>query len=115
MGLKVVKKTPEKKVATDEKRVAELEKEIADISSNIKGLFELRTKKKEELLSIKIAPYKIGGYALAEVPSGKTIKEQKCLLECVEGELYLRPVKDNVELSGRHFICTDYKSLKEVD
>lgn len=58
---------------------------------------------KRELLELDIAPFKIGGYAMCEVPSGRKTKACKCLLECVEGILYVRPVADDGTLSQRHF------------
>lgn len=80
---------------------------MAEISSINAEILELNTKKRElekELLEEQIKPFKIGGYALVQVPCGKTTKEQKCLLECGEwGTLYVRPVKADGELSGRHF------------
>lgn len=101
------------------KRISELWDSISNIDSTIIKLQEQKKNLQEEMLSIEIAPFKIGGYALAEVCSGRRKKEQKCLLECEEGILFLRPIKPDGELSGRHFILTptdgDYsKFLKEV-
>lgn len=85
-------------------------------------IFRLQSEKmevQEEMLKIKIAPFKIGQIVLAEIPSGRSKKWQKCLLECENGILYLRPKKEN-GYSQRHFSLTpvgdktysDY--LKEV-
>ena len=103
----------------DRKRISELWDSISNIDSTISKLQEQKRVLQEEMLSIEIAPFKIGGYALAEVSSGRSKKEQKCLLECEDGILFLRPVKPDGELSGRHFslipIDGDYlKHLKEV-
>ena len=85
-------------------KVSNLMKEINSIHEEISRLNTKRMELEVELLEEQIKPFKIGGYALVNVPSGKTIKEQKCLLECGEyGTLYVRPVKADGELSGRHF------------
>lgn len=38
--------------------------------------------------------------------AGKFLKVRKCLIENERGILYLRPVNNNGELSGRHFSLT---------
>ncbi len=43
---------------------------------------------------------------MAEVRAGKFLKVRKCLIENERGILYLRPVNNNGELSGRHFSLT---------
>lgn len=116
MALKKANKTS-KTTNTDSKR-AELKNKIASTQSEIERLLEEKKVLEKELLELNIAPFKIGGYALVKVPCGKSTKEQKCLLECVDGFLYARPIKENGELSGRHFslIYQDYsKYLKEVE
>lgn len=91
-----------KNCVVNEEVITELQKKIDGIDQQISVLQIEKGQYQEELLSVKIAPFKIGGYALAEVPSGKSKVVQKCLIECVEGDLYLRPVKDG-EVSKRHF------------
>ena len=94
--------------------------ELRSIEKEIYSLQDMQVVLQKELLEVDLKPFKIGGYALANIPSGRTMKEQKCLLECESGILYLRPIKENGELSGRHFSLTpvgdktyaDY--LKEV-
>lgn len=83
--------------------VEQLEADIRGIDVKMGILQREKEIKQVQLLEMKIKPFKIGGYALAKVPSGKSIKEQKCLLECEHGILYVRPVKPDGELSGRHF------------
>lgn len=87
----------------DEVLKKQLRNDIEDIKEHIRDLQDELQDKETELLEVEIKPFKIGDYALVNVPSGKTTKEQKCLLECEHGILYVRPVKADGELSGRHF------------
>lgn len=98
MALKAVK--PE-----EQEKVMELLNKCSEIDTQIFQLQQEKIKLQEEILEIKIAPFKIGDYAYADIPSGRSVKNQKCLLECGNGTLYLRPVTKNGELSGRHFSC----------
>lgn len=98
MALKAVK--PE-----EQEKVMELLNKCSEIDTQIFQLQQEKIKLQEEILEIKIAPFKIGDYAYADIPSGRSVKNQKCLLECENGTLYLRPVTKNGELSGRHFSC----------
>lgn len=87
-----------------EEKIIKLIDEISGINKQIFDLQVEREEKKNTILAIKLAPYKIGDYVVAEVPSGRgTRKSQKCLLECEDGTLYLRPVKADGNLSGRRF------------
>ena len=108
MALKAVK-------PREQKKVMELLNKCSEIDTQIFQLHQKKIKLQEEILEIKIAPFKIGDYAYADIPSGRSVKNQKCLLECENGTLYLRPVTKNGELSGRHFSCTPItKSYSEV-
>lgn len=98
MALKAVR--PE-----EQEKVMELLNKCSEIDTQIFQLQQEKIKLQEEILEIKIAPFKIGDYAYADIPSGRSVKNQKCLLECENGTLYLRPVTKNGELSGRHFSC----------
>ena len=98
MALKAVK--PE-----EQEKVMELLNKCSEIDTQIFQLQQEKIKLQEEILEIQIAPFKIGDYAYADIPSGRSVKNQKCLLECENGTLYLRPVTKNGELSGRHFSC----------
>lgn len=97
MALKKANKT------NDEVLKKQLKNDIEDIKEQIRDLQDELLDKEAELLELDIKPFKIGGYALVNIPSGRTTKEQKCLLECVGDTLYARPVKEDGELSGRHF------------
>ena len=102
-----------------EDRFLELLAKCTEIDQKIFQLQQEKIEAQEEMLNIKIAPFKIGDFALANIPSGRSMKEQKCLLECENGTLYLRPVNKDGELSGRHFSCipvnSDYSEvLKRV-
>lgn len=101
-----LKKASSKKVVSNESRVEELKLQIRINREKIASLEGENIELRRELLDLQIAPFKIGGYAMAEVCAGKSKKVQKCLLECELGTLYIRPIKNNGELSGRHFsIC----------
>ena len=99
--MKVKKKT--NNTAPNEEKIVALKKEIETMEFQMHLLEEEITAKQSELLSLQIAPFKIGDYAVALVPSGRTAKEQKCLLESAGGTLYLRPVNKDGKLSGRRF------------
>ena len=92
MALKAVK-------PREQKKVMELLNKCSEIDTQIFQLHQKKIKLQEEILEIKIAPFKIGDYAYADIPSGRSVKNQKCLLECENGTLYLRPVTKNGELS----------------
>lgn len=107
-----------KKVKNEEVNITEesLALEISYMESKIHKLTEEMKLKRQQLLNLKIKPFKVGGYALVQVPSGKTSKEQKCLLECDEwGTLYVRPIKADGELSGRHFSIIPIGNTSYVD
>lgn len=78
--------------------------EIRSIDETISKLQLERKQLRKKLLELRIAPFKLGGYALVEVPSGRNYKEQKCLLDISDfGELQVIPIKANGKLSSRHF------------
>lgn len=87
----------------DEELKKQLKGDLACVDAKIGELCHKKKELERDLLELEIKPFKIGGYALVKVPSGKSTKEQKCLLECENGILYVRPVKADGELSGRHF------------
>lgn len=91
------------KKVTNNNRLAEIEVEISRLHKRIQADKETISSLQSEKLSLEIAPFKVGDYALVEIATGRTRKQQKCLLECVDGMLYARPVKNDGELSGRHF------------
>ena len=91
------------KKVTNNNRLAEIEVEVSRLHKRIQADRETISSLQSEKLSLEIAPFKIGDYALVEIATGRTRKQQKCLLECVDGMLYARPVKNDGELSGRHF------------
>ena len=93
----------------------ELELKIKRIDRDIAVLNIEREQAVKEIIEIKLSPFKIGDYVLTEVSNGKSKKECKCLLECENGMVFTRPVKDNGELSGRHFYLSPmkYSELKK--
>ena len=113
MALKKVKakETTSKNV----ERKAEIKNLLKEIEVKISNLQDEKIALQEELLSIDIAPFKVGDYVLAEVSSGRTKKWQKCLIECESGFLYVRPVKEDGELSGRHFSIIPFGEQKYSD
>lgn len=117
MKLKTKKDNNVKEVNT-EKLEQQLLKDIQNINFEISKLIEKKREIEHQILSLRIKPFEIGGYALVEITSGRSKKWQKCLLECEHGMLYVRPVKEDGSLSGRHFsiISNDYTDLlKEVN
>ena len=118
MALKVSKKvvTP-----NEEERILQLMRESTDIDKEIFALQLRREQIQSEMLEIKIKPFKIGQIVLAEIPSGRTRKWQKCVIENEHGLMYLRPIKADGTYSERHFSLipippntyADY--LKEVE
>lgn len=117
MALKKAKSVTSNK---EEERFLQLMKEVSDLDTQIFNLQQRKEQVQNEMLEIKIKPFKVGQTVLSEIPSGRSKKWQKCLIECENGTLYLRPMKNDGELSGRHFSMTpippktyaDY--LKEV-
>lgn len=97
------------KKETPKNEIASLREQLYDIDCRISALEGQKKAVKDKILSLEIAPFKIGDYVIATVPSGRTAKEQKCLLECEQGILYLRPVTKSGELSGRRFSFTPIK------
>lgn len=112
MKLKTTKKPVAKSMGNtslpdNAKRIAEITAEInekckqaADLKMEIEELAKKR-------LELSIYPHKLGDKVVAEVQSGKTRKKTECVLEAGEnGALYVRPFKNDGELSGRRFsIC----------
>lgn len=83
-----------------------VQERINEINEKIKELTQEKETLQAQMISMKIAPFEIGGYCMAEVVSGRSKKMQKCQIECEYGILYLRPVKADGELSQRRFSCT---------
>lgn len=103
MALKKAKKVASPK---DEEKFLQLMSEVTDLDKQIFALQQRKEQVQNEMLEIKIKPFKVGQIVLAEIPSGRSKKWQKCLIECENGTLYLRPVKSDGEMSGRHFSLT---------
>lgn len=94
--------------------------DIEHVDNCMEKLVAQKKKLQEDLLSLDIAPFKLGEYAMCYIPSGRNTKLQKCLLECVNGILYARPVAKDGTLSNRHFsivpINVSYQTLlKKVE
>lgn len=91
------------KKVTNNDRLEEINLEIGMLTKRIQADKETISSLQSEKLSLEIAPFKVGDYALVVIATGRTRKQQKCLLECVDGILYARPIKSDGTLSGRHF------------
>lgn len=94
--------------------------DLKTVSEKISKLYAEKRELEKSLLELDIEPFKIGGYALAEITTGRNKRWQKCLLECENRILYVRPVKEDGSLSGRHYsifaISKPYSYyLKEVE
>lgn len=93
----------------------QLEGELRSVNAEISSLYTRRKELNRALLELEIAPFKIGGYALVEITSGRNSKWQKCLLEYEKGVLFARPVKEDGSLSGRHYsLLSIYKPYSEL-
>lgn len=84
-------------------RFAHLMAKVTEIDEEIEKLRCEKEQAQKEMLEIRIAPYKVGDYVMCELTSGRSRKWQKCLIEIENGCLYLRPIKNDGELSNRHF------------
>lgn len=93
--------TPEEKAKITDLRacIGVLSHQIAEAT---RELMELQA----QICEVLLALYKIGDYVLAEVSVGKGKQWTKCLIELEAGHIYLRPVRKDGELSGKHFIFT---------
>lgn len=102
-------------IGVNESKITSIQNKIKENDSAIRKLQEENQDLYKELLEEKIKPFVIGGYAMTEVVAGKSRKVQKCLLECEYGTLYVRPVKENGELSGRHFsVCPVNRPYSDI-
>lgn len=105
----------------DNKENTELKEKIGNLCDEINRKCVEMKKLLVEYANSLISPCKIGEYVSAEVPSGKSKKWTKCLLELnmnsdTTASVYVRPIKNDGELSGRHFEVlfisgTSYSSL----
>lgn len=90
-------------IPTDENRFLILMNRVSEIDAEVFKLTEEKTKCQTEMAEIKIKPFKIGDEVLCEVSAGRSKKVQKCVIEIEDGLIYVRPYKNDGELSGRHF------------
>ena len=97
---KQVKSSPK----DNSKRVAEISTLIEEKRSAISTLNEEIETLLKERVELQIYPHKLGDTVVAEVQVGKTRKKTECVLEMGDGgTLYVRPFKNDGELSGRRF------------
>lgn len=99
---KVVQKDVSPVKDTDS-RLAEIDKTIREKQSQVATLNSEIVKLEQEALEIKMYPFKIGDECYATVPCGKSTKEMRCVIEADNGTCYVRPYKNDGELSGRRF------------
>ena len=95
---------------TTEKRFLTLMDRVSEIDAEVFNMQEEKIKCQTEIAEIKIMPFKVGDEVMCEVPAGRTKKVQKCIIEVEDGMIYVRPYKNDGELSNRHF-----NVLPEVD
>ena len=101
---------------TKNPKVAKIKAEIEDIRSQIDSLKHKRDTLEIELLQEEIKPFKIGDEVMYPVTIGKNKKLQKGILEAevdTWATLYIRPYKNDGELSGRHFYISDYTKIEK--
>lgn len=88
---------------TTEKRFLTLMARVSEIDAEVFKLQEEKIKCQTEIAEIKIMPFKVGDEVMCEVSAGRTKKVQKCIIEVEDGMIYVRPYKNDGELSNRHF------------
>ena len=105
-GLKkpVTKQVKKSSPKDNSKRIEEISTLIEEKRSAISTLNEEIETLLKERIELQIYPHKLGDTVVAEVQVGKTRKKTECVLEVGEGgTLYVRPFKNDGELSGRRF------------
>ena len=105
-GLKkpVTKQVKKSSPKDNSERIAEISTLIEEKRSAISTLNEEIETLLKERIELEIYPHKLGDTVVAEVQVGKTRKKTECVLEMGEGgTLYVRPFKNDGELSGRRF------------
>ena len=105
-GLKnpVTKQVKKSSPKDNSKRIAEISTLIEEKRSAISTLNEEIETLLKERVELQIYPHKLGDTVVAEVQVGKTRKKTECVLEMGDGgTLYVRPFKNDGELSGRRF------------
>lgn len=105
-GLKkpVTKQVKKSSPKDNSKRIAEISTFIEEKRSAISTLNEEIETLLKERVELEIYPHKLGDTVVAEVQVGKTRKKTECVLEMGDGgTLYVRPFKNDGELSGRRF------------
>ena len=105
-GLKnpVTKQVKKSSPKDNSKRIAEISTLIEEKRSAISTLNEEIETLLKERVELEIYPHKLGDTVVAEVQVGKTRKKTECVLEMGDGgTLYVRPFKNDGELSGRRF------------
>lgn len=105
-GLKkpVTKQVKKSSPKDNSKRIEEISTLIEEKRSAISTLNEEIETLLKERVELEIYPHKLGDTVVAEVQVGKTRKKTECVLEMGEGgTLYVRPFKNDGELSGRRF------------
>ena len=105
-GLKkpVTKQVNKSSPKDNSKRIAEISTLIEEKRSAISTLNEEIETLLKERIELEIYPHKLGDTVVAEVQGGKTRKKTECVLEMGDGgTLYVRPFKNDGELSGRRF------------
>ena len=105
-GLKkpVTKQVKKSSPKDNSKRIEEISTLIEEKRSAISTLNEEIETLLKERVELEIYPHKLGDTVVAEVQVGKTRKKTECVLEMGDGgTLYVRPFKNDGELSGRRF------------
>lgn len=90
-------------IPTDENRFLVLMNRVSEIDAEVFKLREEKVKCQTKMAEIKIMPFKVGDEVMCEVSAGRTKKVQKCVIEVEDGMIYVRPYKNDGELSNRHF------------
>lgn len=122
MALKKSLKKPTLAPSPDDvtKQVSAFDAEIKDleskVSAHVQTINDLRRRRADLVLSSKTG-FHIGDTVMYLVPSGRTKKLTKCVIEFEDRQIFVRPMKDDGTLSTRHFYVFEgnYSDLKAVE
>lgn len=102
--------------------VNELKVRRADLRAKISSYKEELVETSHKLLEIEFSPYKAGDHVMCEVTSGKSRKVVECVVEyelpfsdSTDKYVYVRPIKSDGTLSGRHFQISKPSQLSPVE
>lgn len=122
MALKKSLKKPTPAPSPDDvsSQISSIDKEIKTLETKIaettEAVHSLRWRRADLVLSSQTG-FHIGDTVMYLVPSGRTKKLTKCVIEFEDRQIFVRPIKDDGTLSTRHFYVFEgnYSDLKAVE